>query len=336
MSLVLIIGGAGFIGSNLAHHLCSQGQKIKVLDNLSRGGTRLNIQWLREKHPTIDFINADIRNLNEILPHFKDVAAVYHVAAQVAVMTSLKDPTFDFQVNALGTLNVLEAIRKSNTDPALVFTSTNKVYGDIRHELRELKTRYEYAHIHGVNEMQPAIPCTPYGCSKAAADFYVQDYAKTFGLKNVVFRMSCIYGRHQFGNEDQGWVAHFVISSILDKPLVIYGDGKQVRDVLFVDDLVNAFQLATEKISRVKGNVYNIGGGPMNTLSLLELISLLEGTFHKKIAYTHKGWRPSDQKVYYTDISKAKKDMGWEPRISRETGVGMLIDWVTQNIHLFR
>lgn len=334
----LVTGGAGFVGSNLVNKLLDEGNEVALFDNLSRKGVLHNLEWLKsKKNKNLTIIKGDVRNPKDVEPACKDVDAIYHTAAQVAVTTSVTNPREDFEINALGAFNVLEGARKSNTDPTLIFTSTNKVYGALDDvAIEEQKTRYDFETLKtGVPSERPIEPHTPYGCSKGAADSYFLDYQRIYGLNTVVFRMSCIYGTRQFGNVDQGWVVHFIITHALGKPISIYGDGKQVRDILFVDDLVNAFQLATKEISKTKGQAYAIGGGPKFTISLLELVDYLEKSKNKKFNLKFEDWRPSDQKVYYSDISKAKQDFGWEPKISPKEGITRLYDWVLQNKPLF-
>ena len=339
---ILITGGAGFIGSHLTDHFLKQGNTVIVFDNLSRRGTEKNLEWLKTRHEKgLTFVKGDVRNLDMVSRAMKDADAVFHTAAQVAVTTSIKNPREDFEINALGTFNVLEAARLSNSDPVVVYTSTNKVYGENVNKLPLVKkeTRYEFSDtefFNGIPEhfSTSASGYTPYGCSKYLGDVYARDYFSVHGLKTIAFRMSCIYGTRQFGNEDQGWVAHFVISSILGKPLTIYGDGKQVRDILFISDLVNAFDLVLKNISKTKGEVYNIGGGVENTISLLELINLLEKISGKKISYTFSDWRQFDQKVYISDVRKAK-EFGWAPTVSPGEGIRKLSEWVTKNKALF-
>ncbi len=340
---VLVTGGAGFIGCNLVNHFLKQGAEVVALDNLFRIGADKNIDWLRSNHSkNLTIVNGDIRKIDDITKATKDADAIFHTAAQVAVTDSLKNPRLDFEINAIGTFNVLEAARLANTDPSVFFTSTNKVYGNNVNNisLAEGEKRHSFSDAnfeHGVPETFPADANehTPYGASKYAADLYVRDCGAVHGMKTVTFRMSCIYGTRQFGNEEQGWVAHFIISSILNKSLTIYGDWKQVRDVLFVEDLVNAFDSALKNINVTRGQVYNIGGGPNNTLSLLELIEKLEGINKQKVNFSFSDWRPFDQKVYISDIRKAKT-FGWEPKISVDEGINRLHKWVTDNIHLFK
>ena len=340
---ILVTGGAGFIGSNFSNYMLSKypNSKVTVLDNLSRSGTEFNLSWLREKYPTEDrlsIIRADLRDSEVVSKAVSGKDLVLHAAAQVAVTTSLSDPISDFETNALGTMNLLEASRKSENDPVLLYCSTNKVYGLLGNiPVEEEASRYEFSapHRSGVNELQTLDPCTPYGCSKAVGDIYFQDYSDSYGMKSVVFRMSCIYGVHQYGTEDQAWISHFIISLILDRPITIYGDGKQVRDILYIDDLCQGFELAADRIETTKGEFYNLGGGPKNTYSLLELLDYLEETSNKKLSKSFGEWRAADQKVYYSDISKAKKDFGWSPKIGKEVGVKLLYDWTLENKPLF-
>jgi len=340
---ILITGGAGFVGSNLADFFLKNDSEVLCFDNLYRKGTEKNLEWLKENHKkNFSFIKGDIRSFDSLKEASRDVDVIFHTAAQTAVTTSLKDPRNDFEINALGTFNLLEAARQSNTDPIIIYTSTNKVYGDNVNAipLKEKETRYEFDDEKfklGIPEdfSTDADEHTPYGCSKYLGDVYMRDYYKIFGLKTITFRMSCIYGTRQFGNEDQGWVVHFIISSIFDKPLTIFGDGKQVRDILFISDLVNLFDIAIEKINKIKGQTFNIGGGSKNTCSLLELIQLIDELTDKKSKITHDDWRPSDQKVYISNISKVKKEINWEPEISVKEGVKKLIEWVEKNKNLF-
>jgi len=335
----LVTGGAGFIGSNLVNKLLDDGHDVVLLDNLSRKGVIHNLEWLKaKKSKKLSVLSGDIRDPKTTDPACRDIDVIYHTAAQVAVTTSVTNPREDFEVNALGAFNVLEGARRSNTDPVLIFTSTNKVYGALDDVgIEEHKTRYDFKSLKsGVPSERPIEPHTPYGCSKGAADSYCLDYNRIYGLKSAVFRMSCIYGTRQFGNVDQGWVVHFIITHLLGRPISIYGDGKQVRDILFVDDLVNAFQLATAEINKTKGQAYSIGGGPKFTISLLELVEHLESTRDKKFNLSFEDWRPSDQKVYYSDISKAKKDFGWAPQVAPKTGIDRLYRWVAENSHLFK
>jgi CDP-paratose 2-epimerase len=329
----LITGGLGLVGCHLTNALLSEQNEVVVFDNMSRRGVEKNLSWLKEKHKDFEFIKGDIRDAETLSKAMEDVDVVYHTAGQVAVTTSITNPRDDFEINVLGTFNALEAARNAKTDLIFIFTSTNKVYGNMEDVLiEEQGVRYDYKDMkNGITEKMPLDFHSPYGCSKGAADQYVRDYSRIYGIKSVVFRMSCIYGTRQYGNEDQGWVAHFVISSVLNKPLTIYGDGKQVRDILFVKDLVNAFKLTTGNINKTKGEVYNIGGGPKNVISLLELIKYLEELLGRRIDYSFDTWRPGDQRVYYSNISKAAKDFGWHPYIPKEEGIKRLFDWVNEN-----
>lgn len=333
MAKILVTGGAGFVGSNLVNALLLEGEHVVVYDSLARPGTERNLEWLESAHSTerLEIVRADIRDAQALHEAVEGVGTIYHLAGQVAVTTSVEEPRQDFEVNALGTLNVLEAARLSGRQPVVVFTSTNKVYGAVEDvSVVELPSRYAFRDLdHGISESQPLDFHSPYGCSKGAADQYVRDYWRIYGLPTVVFRMSCIYGPRQFGNEDQGWVAHFMISAANDRPITIYGDGKQVRDILFVDDLVRAFQLAVDRIETTAGEVYNIGGGPDNTLSVwAEFGETLAGLAREKIHASFDAWRPGDQPCYVSDNRKAARDMGWLAEIDKDAGLTRLWDWV--------
>jgi CDP-paratose 2-epimerase len=341
MESYLITGGAGFIGCNLADHFLSKGKKVIVFDNFSRKGVEKNIEWLKERHSNenLEVIKADIvKNQKELIEAVKKVESVFHLAAQVAVTTSVENPRKDFEDNALGTLNVLEAIRGFNNEAILIFSSTNKVYGSLEDlKIRDVGERYELIDFpNGIPESQAVDFHSPYGCSKGTADQYVRDYARIYGLKTVVFRQSCIYGERQLGSFDQGWIAWISLSALIGKPIRIDGTGKQVRDVLYIKDLVNAFEMASNKINKTRGKIFNIGGGPKNTLSLLELISFLEKRFNKKLEYSFHDWRPGDQKVYISDISKAEKEFDWSPKTSVNEGLNKLINWLEENRELFK
>ncbi len=313
---VLITGGAGFLGVNAAVHLIERGWHVTVLDNLSRGGTERNLHWLITKHPaSTTFVKEDIRDASVLTEHVKNQDAILHLAAQVAVTTSLVDPETDFEINARGTLNLLEAARKHNPEAPFVFASTNKVYGKLDHNSGPCK------------ETTPLDFHSPYGCSKGTADQYVRDYARCFHMNTVVLRQSCIYGAHQYGTEDQGWVAHFVHSILGDRPLTIYGDGTQVRDLLDARDLSALYETVIEKIDKTRGEVYNVGGGVPNQRSLLAVIDQIGELVNKKPVYTFSDWREGDQTYYVSDISKAKKDLGWEPRIEFDRGLKDLAAW---------
>lgn len=335
----LITGGAGFIGCNTAAALLRGGHDVVIFDNLSRRGTEANLKWLRGLG-RFRFMRGDLRDYDSVRGAVKRAGAVdtvIHLAAQVAVTTSVADPREDFDINALGTFNLLEAVRASGRDPIFLYASTNKVYGGMEDiAVAERNGRYEYRDLpRGISEERLLDFHSPYGCSKGAADQYVRDYARIYGLRSVVFRQSCIYGYRQFGVEDQGWVAWFCIAAALGKPITIYGDGKQVRDVLFVEDLVDAYLRAEKQIKKTSGRVYNVGGGPDNQMSLLELIAYLEKRLKKKIHYTFSDWRPGDQPVFVCDVARAQREFGWRPRTSVPRGVNKLIDWVVDNKKLF-
>ncbi len=336
----LITGGAGFIGCNLAHSLLRDGEDVTILDNLSRPRTDQNLDWLRSQHgAALRFVQADIRDAAAMQAAVAGHDVVFHLAGQVAVTTSVKNPREDFDINALGTFNVLEAARLAPQPPIVFFASTNKVYGGMEEvRIEQLPTRYQYGDLPaGVPETQLLDFHSPYGCSKGAADQYVRDYARIYGLKTVVFRQSCIFGPRQFGVEDQGWVAHFVIASVLNRPLMIYGDGKQVRDLLYIDDLVAAYRTALAKIDTAAGQIYNIGGGATNTLAIwAEFGPLLERLVGHPVPVGYGEWRPGDQPVYISDIAKAERELGWRPLVSVEQGVEKLVAWVQQNEGLFR
>jgi CDP-paratose 2-epimerase len=336
---ILITGGAGFIGSNLSHRLIAAGHQVVVYDNLSRRGADKNVDWLRAEHGLgWTLIQADVRDPDSLRRAAADVDVVYHLASQVAVTTSVLDPRQDFEVNALGTFNVLEATRLSDRRPIVVYASTNKVYGGMEDvALVEKETHYTYRdYPYGIPETYPLDFHSPYGCSKGTGDQYVRDYARIYGLPTVVFRQSCIYGPRQFGVEDQGWVAWFLIAVVTGQPITIYGDGKQVRDVLWVDDLLDLFQAAVAHIDVAAGQVYNVGGGPRNTLAVWhELGPMLEKLLGQKIPVARDDWRPGDQRIFVADIRRAQQDLGWRPRVNKEEGVRRLYEWVTENRELF-
>jgi CDP-paratose 2-epimerase len=332
----LVTGGAGFIGTNLADRLLRDGQRVRIVDNLSRPGVERNLAWLRERHGgRLEVLRGDLRSRGVAAEAVHGVDSVFHLAAQVAVTTSLQDPTLDFDVNLIGTINLLEAARAQGEPPAFLFTSTNKVYGGLEDvELRDAGGRYEPAagpiRRAGISEARPLDFCTPYGCSKGAADQYVLDYAKSFGLRTAVFRMSCIYGPHQCGNEDQGWVAHFAIRALEGEPITLYGDGHQVRDVLFVEDLVEAFLLARENVELIGGRAYNMGGGPANAVSLLEVLERI-GELQGAPPQTSFGpWRQGDQRYYVSDTRRFQQDTGWRPRVSADEGIERLYGWLRE------
>lgn len=333
----LITGGCGFIGTNVAHRLLSEGETVCLFDNLSRAGVSRNLEWLQETHgDKLQVIVGDVRDAQAVRRAVRSANRVFHFAAQVAVTTSLVDPADDFEVNARGTFNVLEAIRNAPRRPPLFFTSTNKVYGglhDVRYvECNERHTpRSTRIASRGIDERRPLDFHSPYGCSKGTADQYVRDYARSYGIQSVVFRMSCIYGQHQFGNEDQGWVAHFLIRAINREPITIYGDGKQVRDILFIDDLVDAFLLASANVDRLAGQAFNIGGGPENAISLLDLIDTISRAEGRTPRLGWEPWRTGDQKYYVSDTSRFRRLTGWQPRIGARAGILKLRQWLIVN-----
>lgn len=333
---VLITGGAGFIGCNLADALLTSGHDVIVFDNLSRPGTASNLDWLRQRHRgSCRFTLGDIRDYASLRAAMDGMQVVYHLAAQTAVTRSITNPQEDFEINALGTLNVLEVARNLQTQPIVVFSSTNKVYGALEGaKVEEDTTRYflpDYPQ--GIDEGWPLDLHSPYGCSKGAADQYVRDYARIYGLPTIVFRQSCIYGRRQFGLEDQGWVAWFAIAAETGIPITIYGDGKQVRDLLHIKDLTRALIMAVDHIDVTTGQIYNIGGGASNTISIwAEFGSLLSDLLGKEVKPARfEETRPGDQRVFICDTGKAKRDFGWETSIGIREGVADLIDWISRH-----
>jgi len=336
----IITGGAGFIGSNAASRYLSRGHQVVVIDNLCREGVNRNLDWLRPQG-ALEFVQLDIRNGEELARVFRehrDAGQVLHLAAQVAVTTSVTDPREDFEVNALGTFNVLEAMRRANMQAPVLYASTNKVYGEMTDVgVVEKNGRYAYRSLpSGVSEDRNLDFHSPYGCSKGAADQYVVDYHRIYGLRTIVFRQSCIYGYRQFGAEDQGWVAWFMIAAQLGRPITIYGDGKQVRDILFIDDLLDAYDAAFAAGDAAVGKAYNIGGGAANVLSLLELLTFIKEKGNRELEYSFAGWRPGDQRVFVSDIRRAQNELGWAPKIGCSRGLDLLYNWVAQNQRLFR
>lgn len=333
---IFITGGAGFIGVHTANYYLGKGNSVTLFDNFSRKGTRENVKWLQrqygEKSVRVRIVEGDIRNFEELKKAISGQDLVVHLAAQVAVTTSVVNPREDFEINALGSFNVLEGVRQNSPQAVLLFASTNKVYGGME-EVKIIKKGKKYIYRDlptGIPETQNLDFHSPYGCSKGAADQYVRDYNRIYGLKTVVFRQSCIYGTHQFGIEDQGWVSWFTIASVLGKSITVYGDGMQVRDVLFVEDLVRAYDTAVRNIDKSAGKIFNVGGGPKFTLSLLELLALLEKKLGKKIPYTSADWRPGDQPVYISNIAKIKKELGWEPKVDVHEGTSRMINWIVK------
>jgi CDP-paratose 2-epimerase len=336
----IITGGAGFIGSNAASRYLTRGDEVVVIDNLSRQGGEKNLEWLKPQG-RLTFVQADIRNadeMNRVFDSHRDADVIVHLAGQVAVTTSVEDPRGDFEANATGTLNVLEAARLAEIKAPILFSSTNKVYGGMEGVgVAAHNGRYAYAALpNGVDEDQNLDFHSPYGCSKGAADQYVRDYSRIYGMKTVVFRQSCIYGYRQLGVEDQGWVAWFTIAAVLGKPITIYGDGKQVRDILFIEDLLDAYDAALRNINRTSGKVYNIGGGPQNVMSVREVLEFLDRKQNRQVPFNVADWRPGDQRVYVSNIAKARTDLGWEPKIDSAQGLDLLYEWVTANTELFK
>jgi CDP-paratose 2-epimerase len=338
---VLIFGGAGFIGSNWAHRLLKTSDaKVHIFDNLSRRGVHHNLKWLQKvagASGRLQITIGDVRDVTLVERAVQAATEIYHFAAQVAVTTSVADPRTDFDINVGGTFNVLEAARKSGRRPFLLFTSTNKVYGNMSDgNLVASSHRYTCNEQHGISENQKLDFHSPYGCSKGAADQYVHDYARIYDLPTVVFRMSCIAGPRQFGNEDQGWVAHFLYSALQQQAITIYGDGRQVRDVLAVEDLMRAFEGVRGHLAQTSGQVYNVGGGLKNTVSLLELIEQIELLTGCRLRFDREGVRPGDQAIYVTDFSKLRRHTGWEPKMNLEQVLDNMYGWWKQNRELFQ
>jgi CDP-paratose 2-epimerase len=333
---IVVTGGAGFIGSNLADALLHDGETVTVLDNLSRHGVRENLDWLRSRHgDRVQVVVADIRDAGAIEPVLAGASAVFHLAAQTAVTTSLSDPVDDFDINARGTLNVLEAVRKAGQRAPVIFASTNKVYGgldDLR--LFELDGRHTPAddliRARGINEDRRLDFCTPYGCSKGVADQYVLDYQRSYGIPTAVLRMSCIYGPRQFGTEDQGWVAHFLIRALRGEGVTIYGDGKQVRDILHVNDAVAAYRATLASIAKVQGRAFNLGGGPRNAVSLNMVLAEIQQLTGMPLKVRHEGWREGDQLYFVAETSRLKAELGWRPRMGWRDGLQDLAAWLSQ------
>jgi len=335
-----ITGGAGFIGSNYVNRLLQRKANVTIYDNLSRAGASLNLTWLKETHgdKAFQLVKGDVRDADLLVEKAQQADVIVHLAAQVAVTTSVMKPREDFEINAQGTFNVLEAARTSKRNPIVLYASTNKVYGGME-DVSVVKdaTRWRYENLPlGCPETQPLDFHSPYGCSKGAGDQYVRDYARIYGLRSVVCRQSCIYGPRQFGVEDQGWLAWMIIAAVTGRQISVYGDGKQVRDVLHVDDLMDAYDAAIENIDEVKGSVFNLGGGASNVISVWEEFGpMLEKHLGKPIEVMRGDWRPGDQKVFVADIRKAANELGWAPKISVEEGVSRLFRWVKENKLLF-
>lgn len=331
---VLITGGCGFIGCNTAARFMSLGDSVVAFDNLSRAGAARNLEWMRACGP-IEFIQGDVRDASEVnvlLSRQFDV--VIHLAAQVAVTTSIEDPRGDFEHNALGTLNVLESLRLYGPRTIFINASTNKVYGRLSNiAVDERDRRYAFSDLRGgVTEAQPLQFHSPYGCSKGAADQYVEDYARVYGLRCFNLRQSCIYGSRQFGMEDQGWVAWFLFAHLTGKPISVFGNGKQVRDLLDVEDLVECYRAVIDNVDTLSSSTFNIGGGVENTLSILELFEWIETVSGRPVEFQFKPPRRGDQPIYVSDITKAKTVLGWQPRISTQTGLHRLYEWVQEAV----
>jgi len=337
MKTLLITGGAGFIGTNAVHYFANNNWKVIVLDNLSRQGSEGNLSWLKSQQGySIDFLHLNICDKHAIDKVFNEnnIDAVIHLAGQVAVTESVLDPQKDFEVNGIGTFNILEAIRKFSPETIMINASTNKVYGQLDYlEITQLKDRYQFESMSaGVSENISLDFHSPYGCSKGTADQYVIDYARIYSLNTTSFRQSCIYGPRQFGSQDQGWISWFIYAALSNKTITIYGDGKQVRDILYIDDLIAAYDLAINNPNQVKGQAFNVGGGVRYTLSLMELIKMLSKILKKDISYRFAAVRPGDQKVYISNTEKLFNLLDWMPKVSIETGVENTLKWIKENI----
>ena len=333
--LVLVTGGAGFVGSNLAHRLMSSGTRVRILDDLSRPGVERNLRALLATHGAmVEILRGDVRDTAVVARAVRGVSAVYHCAAQAAVTTSLVDPVADFEVNARGTLNLLEAVRHEEPPPFLLFASTSKVYGALDEvALVDVGGRYvpvAPALRRGISERRRLAFQSPHGCSKGAAEQYVLDWAHTYGVPGTVLRMSSVYGPRQCGTEDQGWVSHLLQQAVRGRPVTIHGDGKQVRDVLYVDDLVDALVAAREHAREVAGRAFNVGGGPANTSSLLELLDLVAELRGERPRVTFEDWRVADQRWYVSDPSALRELTGWSPRTGVREGVSRLLAWLAE------
>jgi len=335
-----VTGGAGFIGSNYVSRLLERGEQVTVYDNLSRAGAPRNLKWLQETYGEKSFrlVAGDVRDAAQLAVSAREADVIVHLAGQVAVTTSVVKPREDFEINALGTFNALEAARLNERQPVFIYSSTNKVYGGMEDvQVVERGGRWEYESLpFGASESQALDFHSPYGCSKGAGDQYVRDYYRIYGINSVVLRQSCIYGPRQFGVEDQGWVAWFVIAAVMGRPITIYGDGKQIRDLLHVYDLCDAYDTVIQNIDKVKGEVFNLGGGPQNTMSIwTEFGPKLEKLLGRPVPVSRGDWRPGDQKVFVADIRKAEQMLGWKPKFDVDSGVKQLFDWVNANKHLF-
>ena len=339
--MILVTGGAGFIGANLCARLLASDHRVRILDNLSRGGADRNLHWLQQ-HPrarNLDFLKGNVADPAALTQALAGVQRIFHLAGQVAVTSSVLDPTADFEANAAGTFRLIETARRMTPDAVFVYASTNKVYGALESvEVVEGRTRYEIPQLpFGVPETAPLDFHSPYGCSKGAGDQYVRDYARIFGMRTVVLRQSCIYGPRQYGHADQGWLAWFVRAAIAGTPLTICGNGKQVRDVLFIDDLLDAYEAVVEHIDRTAGEAFNVGGGPASSVSLWpELAPLLEQLTGNRPEVSYADWRPGDQKVYISDIRKIQERVGWSPRTSLPDGLARFTAWLREELEEVR
>jgi len=331
---ILITGGSGFIGCNIADRLLSRGDKVVILDSLTRAGVRENAQWLRARHGEhVSIVTGDVRDPISVIDVVRGARAVLHLAAQVAVTSSMEDPRDDFETNLQGTFNVLEALRLHNPSAPLLFASTNKVYGRLMQdsEIKRSGLRYmpsDPAISNGVAEDTQLDFYSPYGCSKGAADQYVRDYARVFGLRTAVLRMSCIYGPRQYGTEDQGWIAHFMLTALRGESLTIFGDGCQVRDALHVSDAANAWIAVLDRSEQLSGRVFNLGGGPANAVSLLELIGMITELTGSRLDFEFAGWRPGDQPWYVSNTASLAAAIDWTPRLSLPDGLKSLYQWL--------
>jgi len=336
----LITGGAGFVGFNYARHLLDKGHEVVIYDNFTRGaGCRNNVDWLRthDNSGKLTVVNEDLRNCQLLSKAAEDCDLIVHAAAQVSVPLSIDDPKLDFESNALGTFNVLEAARNSRSNPTVIYLSSNKVYGMPETELIELEKRYSFKELlEGIDESFPLKGEEPYGVSKALGDLYARAYHLQYGLRAISFRCSCMYGPHQWGKEEQGWVAWFCIAFAINSPITIFGDGKQVRDLLYIDDVISAFDLAIENINKIAGEGVNLGGGRENAVSLLEVIDFLNQLTKKSVHLSFTDWRPRDNKCYYTNYAKAKKLLEWQPRIPWRKGIERTYEWISNNLHIIK
>lgn len=336
----LVTGGAGFIGSNYVARLIARGERVTIYDNLSRKGATQNLEWLRSIYgkDSFELVKGDVRDAQLITKRTRTADVIVHLAGQVAVTKSVLNPREDFESNLVGTFNVLEAARVSGRQPVVIYASTNKVYGGMEDiGVVEGERSYRYAElIHGVPESFPLDFHSPYGCSKGAGGQYVRDYSRIFSLPTVVFRQSCVYGPRQFGIEDQGWIAWFMIAAVLGRPITIFGDGKQVRDILHIDDLLDGYDQAINRINLAAGQIYNIGGGPDNTISVWkEFGPLLEELVGHEIRVSWDDWRSGDQRIYVSDIRKVQEELNWKPQISVEAGIRKLYSWIQTNRNIF-